>query len=161
MRRGGAELSIQIRPTTLRFANEIVRQNHRHHGSTRGHKFSIAATSGGEVVGIAIVGRPVSRMLDDGETAEVTRLCTDGYRNACSKLYSSCWRACRAMGYAHCITYILGSESGTSLKASGWRFVKVVPGRSWDRKERHREDKHPTCDKQLWAIGDPLGMEAN
>ena len=41
-------------------ANEFVRQYHRHHRPVTGHKFSIAAASGGEIVGVAIVERPVS-----------------------------------------------------------------------------------------------------
>jgi hypothetical protein len=43
----------------------------------------------GSIVGVAIVGMPVARMLADGWTVEVTRLCTDGSRNACSMLYPS------------------------------------------------------------------------
>lgn len=74
-------------------------------------------------MGVAIVGRPVSRHLDDGWTLEVNRLCTDGSRNACSALYAAAWRAARAMGYKRLVTYILESENGASLRAAGWKCV--------------------------------------
>lgn len=67
-------------------ANAFVSNLHRHHKPVVGHLFSIGAVLGDQLVGVAIVGRPVSRMRDDGLTAEVTRLCTDGTKNACSFL---------------------------------------------------------------------------
>ena len=58
------------------------------------------------VVAVAIVGRPCSRVLDDGWTAEVTRLCAlPETRNACSMLYAAYWRAARALGYRKLVTY--------------------------------------------------------
>ena len=103
---------LRLRPISLRDANEYVRQHHRHHKPVAGQKFSIGCTDGEKIVGVAIVGRPVSRYLDDGWTLEVNRLCTDGSHNACSMLYAAAWRATRAMGYHKLITYILDTESG-------------------------------------------------
>lgn len=120
---------LEIVPMTLREANAFVEQNHRHHGATVGHKFSIGLSDGEKIVGVAIVGRPVSRHLDDGWTLEVNRLCTDGTRNACSMLYAAAWRAARAMGYKRVVTYILDTENGASLRAAGWKCVmKPDPG---------------------------------
>ena len=116
-------MSLDIVPMTLKEANAFVEQYHRHHGPTVGHKFSIGCTDGEKIVGVAIVGRPVSRYLDDGWTLEVNRLCTDGTHNACSMLCEAAWRAARAMGYHKLVTYILRSEKGTSLKAAGWKCV--------------------------------------
>lgn len=126
---------LDIVPVTLAEANAFVEQNHRHHGKTVGHKFSVAVadTETGEIVGVAIVGRPVSRHLDNGWTLEVNRLCTDGTKNACSMLYAAAWRAARAMGYKKLITYILDSESGTSLKAAGWKCIGQAGGVAVDR----------------------------
>lgn len=92
-------MALDIVPITFAEANEFVKRNHRHHGKVIGHKFSIAVADveTGKIVGVAIVGRPVSRFLDDGWTLEVNRLCTDGTRNACSMLYAAAWRAARAM----------------------------------------------------------------
>lgn len=134
-------------PLTLAEANEFVARWHRHHQPVVGHKFSIGATLTGEIVGVAIVGRPVSRMLDDGLTLEITRLATDGTRNACSFLYGRAARAAFALGYRRIGTYILVSESGISLRASGWRLIGTAGGGSWHREGRPRVDLAPTQQK--------------
>lgn len=103
---------LELIPMTLREANAFVEQYHRHHKPVVGHKFSIGISDGEKVVGVAIVGRPVGRFLDDGWTLEVTRLCTDGTHNACSMLYAAAWRAARAMGYRRVVTYIGDIHSG-------------------------------------------------
>jgi len=139
-------------PLTLAQANDYVAKNHRHHGPVVGYRFAIGAMDGGRLVGVAIVGRPVSRVLDDGLTVEVTRLCTDGTANACSFLYASCARAAKAMGYRKIITYILETETGASLKATGWKNEGLCGGRSWKSPSRHREDKSPICMKQRFAL---------
>lgn len=141
---------LEIVPISLKDANDFVSEHHRHHKPVVGHKFSIACQKDGVIKGVAIVGRPVARHLDNGVTLEVNRCCTDGTRNACSVLYSSAWRAAKAMGYRKLITYILASESGTSLKASGWKVIGVRGGGSWNTPSRPRVDKAPTCQKTLW-----------
>ncbi len=118
-------------PVTLAEANAFVAAHHRHHGPVVGHRFSIGCMADGELVGVAIVGRPVSRYLDNGLTAEVTRLCTDGTRNACSILYAASARAARAMGFRKIITYTLDTESGTSLRAAGWHCEGPAGGKQW------------------------------
>ena len=80
---------LEICPMTLKEANAYVEQYHRHHKPVVGHKFSIGCSDGEKIVGVAIVGRPVARHLDDGWPLEVNRLCTDGTRNACSMLYAA------------------------------------------------------------------------
>jgi hypothetical protein len=136
----------------LEEANAFVAQHHRHHRPVIGHLFSIGAAKDGKIVGIAIVGRPVARMRDDGETAEVTRLCTDGTRNACSFLYGASARAAFALGFKRIGTYILASEPGTSLTGAGWRLVGETGGGSWSRGDRPRVDKHPTEPKLLFEV---------
>jgi hypothetical protein len=135
---------------TLREARAYVTQNHRHHRAPQGGLFAIGAAAGDTIVAVAIVGRPVSRMLDDDYTAEVTRLCSDGTRNACSLLYSACWRAARAMGYRRLVTYTLPEEGGASLRAAGWRLVGEAGGGSWSRDGRPRVDTHPQQIKLRW-----------
>lgn len=123
----------------LHEANAFVIQNHRHHDAMWGHKFSIGAYDGEKLVGVAIVGRPCGRKLDDGKTLEVSRLCTDGTRNACSFLYGAAAREAKRRGYAKIITYILQSENGASLRASNWTLEATKCGKpSWDGK-RYRE----------------------
>jgi hypothetical protein len=149
-----------LRPITWREACAFVEQHHRHHAPSRGWKLGIGAQHLGSLVGVAMLGRPVARGFDDGWTAEVTRLCTDGTPNACSLLYGASARAAKAMGYRLIITYTLPEEGGSSLRASGWRLVARIRGRSWSCPSRPREDKHPTDDKDRWerdlATVDPI-----
>ncbi len=137
---------------TLREANAFVARHHRHSVPPAGMKFAIGAQGGGFVVGVAIVGRPIARALDDGWTAEVLRVCTTGERNACSLLYAACWRACRAMGYRKLVTYTLKSEPGTSLRAAGWRVVGEVTARSWDTPSRPRVDRDERQERFRWEV---------
>jgi len=144
-------VKLAIVPLDLAEANELVSRWHRHHKPTVGHKFSIGvADESGEVIGAAIIGRPVARRSDDGWTLEVLRVSTDGTKNACSALYGAAWRAARAMGYRRLITYTLPSEGGTSLRAAGWKLVGETPGGSWSRSSRPRVDKHPLGQKLIW-----------
>jgi hypothetical protein len=144
------EPRIEVCPMTLSEACAYVREYHRHHPAPVGGLFAIGAMRSGEIVGVAIVGRPVARALGHDFTAEVTRLCTDGSRNACSLLYGAAWRACRAMGYRRLVTYTLASEPGHSLRAAGWRVVAEVLGRSWSCPSRPRVDKSPLQAKLRW-----------
>ena len=143
---------MNIVPISLKKANEVVTQWHRHHKPSRGHKFSIALMKDSVYVGIAICGRPVARGSDDGLTLEVARLCTDGTPNACSKLYGACARVAKEMGYVKIQTYILESEPGISLKASGWIMEAVTAGGQWKRTDGviNRTDQ-PTEPKQRWV----------
>jgi hypothetical protein len=130
-------------PVTLRQAQAFVARHHRHHGPPQGHKFSIGiAICGNEpnkLVGVVIVGRPIARHLDDGRTAEITRLATDGTPNACSALLATAWRTARAMGYRRLITYTHAAESGASLRAAAYRRIADLPARNgWSCPSRPR-----------------------
>ena len=133
-------------------ANTFIREHHRHHGEVVGHKFSLGAALTNHVVGVAVIGRPVARGRDDGATLEVTRLCTDGTRNACSFLYGAAARATFALGYKRLGTYILAGEDGASLKAAGWRCLGEVRGRTWSCPSRPRVDTHPLQNKLLFEV---------
>lgn len=141
---------MNIVPITLAEANTFVEQHHRHHGRVQGHKFSIGLASGDQIVGVAIIGRPVARHMDDGATLEVTRCCTDGVRNGCSMLYGAAWRAAKALGYRRLITYVLASEPGASLRGSGWKLVGVRGGGSWNCPSRPRVETPNQGQKHLW-----------
>lgn len=145
-------MTLRLLPCDLDAANAFVASHHRHHKPVVGHKFSLSANNGEKIVGVVIVGRPVSRMRDDGVTLEVTRLCTDGARNACSFLYGAAARAAFALGYARIGTYTLPEEGGASLRGAGWKLIGERGGGSWSRTERPRVDTHPTQGKLLWEI---------
>ena len=105
--------------------------------------------------GVATVGRPIARYLQDGWTLEVTRVATDGCPNACSALYAAAWRATRALGYRRLVTYTLESEPGTSLTAAGWRCLGETSGGSWSRADRPRLDRAPLDLKVRWEAQPP------
>ncbi len=144
---------MDICPLNIATAKEFILKNHRHHIPPVGAKFAIGLVEDGTLIGCATVGRPVARNLDNGWTAEVTRLCVlDGYKNACSMLYSACWRTSRGMGYKRLVTYILSSENGASLRASGFKELYTTQGGSWSSVERPRIDKHPLEQKKLFEV---------
>lgn len=140
---------MEIRPITYRTACDYVNANHRHHKAPQGHKFSIGLFDGDNMIGVAMVGRPVSRRLDDGMTCEITRLCTDGTKNACSMLYGACCRVAKEMGYRDIYTYILESENGSSLKASNFICEGIAGGTHWTG-ERNRGQEIPQEMKTRW-----------
>lgn len=153
---------LTVKPISLAKANEYIIKNHRHHSKVTGHKFSLSCYDGDRLCGVACVGRPMSRKIDNGDVLEVTRLCTDGTYNACSILYARCARVAKDMGYKKIITYILETEDGTSLKASGWHCeLESAGGGLWNCATRPREieetdlfgtiTKYPTCKKQRWS----------
>ena len=124
----------EIIPISLREANRFIEKHHRHSGRAQGCKFCVALSDGqGVIHGVAVVGRPISRYLDDGRTAEVTRLCTDGTFNGCSFLYGCCARIAREMGFRKIITYTLAEEGGVGpvrrdSGAAGAGMFRAVPG---------------------------------
>lgn len=137
-------------PLTLKQANAVVERLHRHHKPVRGCRFCIGVEVDGTLVGVAIVGRPVARGCDPYLTAEVTRLATDGTKNACSFLYGACARIAKAMGFALIQTYILDSEPGTSLTAAGWSKVADTAGGQWKHTSGPRRTDQPIVPKQRW-----------
>lgn len=134
-------MALELTPITLRESNDFVQNFHRHNGRTArdGGKFAIGASTGESLVGVAIVGNPLSATYMDGYTAEVLRVCTgpDAPKNTCSFLYGACWRAWRAMGGRRLVTCTLPSESGASLRGAGWKVLgktkPVAPG--WRKKD--------------------------
>ena len=129
---------------TLREANDFVEQFHRHSRRTSrdGGRFAIGASDGDQLWGVAIVGRPLARMLNDGVTAEVLRVCVkpEAPKNVCSFLYGRCWRIWQQMGGRRLVTYTLQTESGASLKGAGWKIVGDLKPRSgWSSHGRERE----------------------
>lgn len=144
-------MKLELIPIALRDANGFVLAHHRHHGASRGCICCVAVAEGDAIVGVAIIGRPVARRLQDGWTAEVTRVCViEGQRNVCSMLYGASWRAVRALGYKRLVTYTLPREGGASLRAAGFALVGQVGGGTWSRRERPRIDTHPLQEKLRW-----------
>lgn len=148
-------------PITLKQANDFVEQHHRHSARTNndGGKFAIAVEVGGVIVGVAILGRPVARLLHDEVTAEITRCCVspDAPRGTPSALYQRCARIWQLMGGKRVVTYALKREGGESVdnltmgvldlygppRPGQWtKDADVAGNRQWDtpsRPRKHRE----------------------
>jgi hypothetical protein len=138
-------------PLTRDEANRFIVAKHRHHGRVTSHRFIVGAELDGELVGCAVVECPNAPRLQDSRVAEVTRLCTDGTKNVCSLLYAKCSKLAREWGFKRIITYILDTETGVSLRASGWVFEANTRGGTRHRPSRPRTDKSSTQPKQRWA----------
>jgi hypothetical protein len=146
---------LEIVPVSFADACRFVAQHHRHHKPPVGHKFSLGVAKAGVLVGVAIVGRPVSRVIQaEGDALEVTRSATDGTPNANSALYGAAWRATKALGYSRLITYTQDGESGSSLRAAGYRTVGSRPARKgWDAPSRPREGNGTdNIARTLWEV---------
>jgi hypothetical protein len=139
-------------PISIGKAREAVGAWHRHLPPPPGGLFALAVAHEGEVVGVAIVGRPVARMRDNGWTAEVTRVATNGHPNACSKLLGAAWRTARALGYRRLYTYTLAREDGASLRGAGWSQVGSSAGGSWARASRPRSQGNEEGPKKVWCV---------
>jgi hypothetical protein len=139
-------MKLEIVPCTLREANEFIESFHRHNGKTarNGGKFAIGLTYGIDLVGVAIVGNPVSATYMDGFTAEVLRTCTNDKapKGAVSKLYAACWRIWQAMGGRRLVTYTLMSESGASLRGAGWKILGKTKAMSQASSNIWRKNDH-------------------
>ncbi len=124
-------MNYYFQPISLKLANEFVLANHRHNKPVDDER----------LIGVAICGRPVARMADDGLTLEVLRVCTDGTRNANSLLYSRVKKIAQIMGYQKVLTYTLTEESGASLRAVGAQKSGIVKPREWSRKREKERRK--------------------
>ena len=144
---------LSIRPISIKDAQAFVKQYHRHNIPPVGGKFAIACCNDSKrICGIAICGRPVARSYDNGITLEIYRNCTDGTRNACSKLYGACLRIAKCMGYRRVITYSLKSENGASLRATNFILEGTAGGLSWTGKRHRSYYVSPEELKNRWAV---------
>lgn len=146
---------MKIRWITQKEANEFIVKHHRHHDAVVGSITQVGLFIENELAGIAVISRPVSRRLDFRRITEVTRLCTFGTENACSKLYGAAARIAREMGFEKIQTFILQSESGISLKASGWVLEEEnCGGEKWHGRAHINlfgEEKRPPEKKKRYA----------
>lgn len=136
-----AESRLSLVPIAMVTANAVVRDWHRHNRPVICGLFAIGAQFDFRIVGVAIVGRPLARALEDGFTAEVRRTCCipEAPKNTNSFLYAACWRAWRAMGGRRLVTYNLETESGASLRGAGWKVVAEVRAKPWTHPSRPRD----------------------
>ena len=152
-------MSLEIIPITIRAANEFVEMYHRHNKKVQGARFAVGCISNNELVAVGIVGRPVARKLDNGLTAEITRLCAkpEAPKNACSFLYGRCWRIWQQMGGKRMITYTFRKEAGGSIRATGWRMIGATKGfgdhlKGWQTRANREKQENVKEPKFRWEI---------
>lgn len=142
-----------VRPLPIKTAIKFCRGVHRRLPVVVGGMWSLGLYSRlGEVLhGVAIVGRPSARLLDDGTRLEVTRVAVEaGVANGCSKLYGAVSRVGREMGARDMLTYIHGDELGTTLRAAGWIEDTETDGGEWSRTGRQRQLAVDPNPKRRW-----------
>ena len=152
-------MAFEIIPITIRAANDFVEKYHRHNKKVQGARFAVGCISNNELVAVGIVGRPVARKLDNGLTAEITRLCTmpGAPKNACSFLYGRCWRIWQQMGGKRMITYTFEKEDGGSIRATGWRMIGATRGfgdhlKGWQTRPNREKQDNVREPKFRWEI---------
>lgn len=139
-----------IQPISLAVANALVADWHRHSKPVVGHLYSLGLFDEDLTIhGAAIVGRPTSRHLQARGWIEITRLVTDGTRNACSRLYAAACREARRRGCPRVVTYTLATETGASLRAAGFTAAGHTKGRQWGCESRPRQHREAP-DRTRW-----------
>lgn len=141
-------------PLTLETANLFIESHHRHNKPVVGGKYSLGLMKDGQLIGVAVAGRPIARLMDNGKNLEILRVCVlEGYPGACSKLYGRMKAIGQLFGYEKIFTYTLPSESGSSLKAIGAVVVATVQPQEWNRAGRHRESQRIFKQEKLrWEL---------
>lgn len=136
---------------TFRAACAFVAQHHRHHKPPQGAVVSIGCRIDGALIGVAMLGRPVARRLDDGTRLEIIRHCViPGHPNAASWLYTRAKRLAQALGCT-CLTYSKPEEGGASLRAAGFLFEGEAGGGQWSKPSRPREAHGNDGVKHRWS----------
>jgi hypothetical protein len=92
-------VSLRLVPVSQAVAHDCVTRWHRHNAAPPSEIFRIGVADDTDMlVAVALGGRPVARAYDDGFTIEVTRVSSDGTRNATSMLYAACARVAFGLG---------------------------------------------------------------
>ena len=167
MRQRGVR-GVELRPVGLSAAVAMVGRWHRHLPRCAGGLAAVEVVgSAGWPVGVAIVGRPSSRVLAGRGWVEVVRValaplgggpldCPWGAASACYQ-WAEAWAW---WGGRPVLTYTLGEESGGSLRAAGWREAGQTRGGQWACPSRARTDRNESLSapKRRWAPGWALDM---
>jgi hypothetical protein len=153
-------MKLELRPITIKAANKVIKEWHRHNKPVHGALWATSAYVDGILVAVAIIGRPVSRNLDDGFTVEVVRCCTtpEALKGTNSFLYGKAKRQAQSKGYRKIITYTLQSESGASMRGAGWNGqpIKGNKNKGWNTREGRDRQEVVKEDKIRWVSEIPI-----
>lgn len=149
-------MTLRLVPRTRDEAKAFIALHHRHNRKYVGDKFRVGAAWGDEIVGVAVAGKPTSRIIQQREpqTVELIRLCVrrGAPRNTLRTLHAAILRAAWALGYTRVISYTLKSESGNSMRDAGYRVIGEIKGRSWNCRSRPRIDGHAIEERLIWDV---------
>lgn len=141
---------MRIAPCSVKEAKRWVREYHRHLKRIQGGLFAAKVVdAAGQTRGVAIAGFGPRAWNGTGRLV-ITRVSSDGARNACSALYGAMCRAGKALGYREAWTYTLPGEPGTSLRAAGFIFMGETDGGEHDRPSRRRAPAIHPEPKSRW-----------
>lgn len=148
---------IVLGPYPVKYAREWIETVHRRIPALVGGMWCVGLWVGDEMRGLAVVGRPTSRMQDSPAKTRLAVLyvlrvaVVEGTRNGCSALYGACSRAARDMGCDGLNTYIHDDETGVSLRAAGWvQDDEQTSGGEWSREGRQRALALDAKPKRRW-----------
>ena len=145
-------------------ANDLIARWHRHSGPVLVALDYVLLQEAGRPCGVGVLGKPLSAILDDGETLEVRRTATDGTRHACSAVLGGVARVAIRRGALRLVTYSREQESGCSLRGAGW-WLDEDFHREWDlvgtklvssiRPKAARSWSSPSRPRRVTALGAP------
>lgn len=147
---------LALAPITQREAFAWVRAVHSHLPTPPpGALTCVQVLDGERRCCVAVLGRPSARKLQDGLTAEITRVASDRTPHAASKAIAALTRAAVALGYTRVVSYTLADEAGTSYRAAGWTPVAESGGGEWSRPSRARGAAVQAGPKTRWEYQPP------
>lgn len=149
-------MGLRLAPVTLHDARIFVAKKHSHLAAPVGGLFAVAVDGDSGTCCVAIVGRPVARLMQGQGACEVTRLCSDGTPHAASMALAAIARAAVALGWRRIVSSTLLGEAGTCYRAAGWRPVALGSASGsagWDSREG-REGSHVQPGRKVrWETG--------
>ncbi len=135
---------------SIREARRFIEQRHRHLPRIQGAIAALGLWVDGRLRGVVTIGR--AARMDAPDVAVITRLCTDGCRNGCSRLYSKAKRLAQAFGFVGVKTFTRHDEGGASLLACGATEDGHTKPEHWSRTGRPR-DTSDTAPRRRWQWG--------
>lgn len=140
---------IVIRWIPMREAIRFIAQHHRHLPRLQGGIVALGLWIDDDLRGVAVIGR--GARMDRRDTAVITRLCTDGCRNGCSRLYAKTKRLAQALGFVGIKTFTRDDESGASMRAVAAAPDGKTKAGHWGRTSRPRDTVDASA-KKRWRL---------
>ncbi|WP_182884454.1 XF1762 family protein [Microbispora sp. H10885] len=140
-----------ISPVPIQTARAFIAWTQPRFALSAGAAFALGVQTGdGTLVGVALIGWPTAWAFDDGDTAEVLALATDGTSDASRTLLCGVWLLVRELDCWRLIAYTRIDDPGTDLWDAGFRVVPRPIG--W-----HTGSRAGDVARVLWAIRDAGG----